>query len=689
MKILIATLAFILLLMHPIFGQVISSRQVSNVETELVQKYGEGQKERIHRGLQQAARLWRAEDGNEEAFSEFARANFAGDEKTLDQTFERLETQFEQLDGRLTEIGRDFNSQKDLDLGPILPVDNILSAYDPFAHLNDDFFQNKLAFLVLLNFPVTTLEERLANGASWTSRQWAEARLTDRFLRRVPSEVNMESSRVYAEADRYIAEYNIWMRHILTEDGARLFPAKMKLISHWNLRDELKADYNGSDGPAKQKLIQAVMERIVTQTIPAIVINNPHVDWKPVSNQVTPAGEDEGDSLPPEGMKVTSDREPDTRYDHLLAAFHAARKADPYSPGNPTFIDRSFNEDRQIPETRVRQMLVEVVSSPLIPRVAKLISARLHRPLEPYDIWYNGFQARGKYAEAELDRIVSQKYPNAEAFSKDIPNILQKFGFSPERARFVAGNIVVDPSRGAGHAAAAGWREDKAHLRTRVEKTGMNYKGYNIAIHEMGHNVEETFSLHDVPHTLMRGVPNNAFTEALAMVLQGHDLELLGLTDTDGTARSMKIVGDLWSTYEISGIALVDMAIWHWMYDHPNATAAELRQAGIQICIDIWNRYYAPVIGKKDSVILGIYSQMIYYPLYTPNYSMGEMIGFQVSEQFDKAGKIGPEFERMAGIGAVTPDLWMIKATGAPVGPGALLRAAEKALDGLEKNTVE
>ena len=38
----------------------------------------------------------------------------------------------------------------------------------------------------------------------------------------------------------------------------------------------------------------------------------------------------------------------------------------------------------------------------------------------------------------------------------------------------------------------------KAHLRTRVEKDGMNYKGYNIAVHEMGHNVEQTFSLYDI-----------------------------------------------------------------------------------------------------------------------------------------------------------------------------------------------
>jgi len=64
-------------------------------------------------------------------------------------------------------------------------------------------------------------------------------------------------------------------------------------------------------------------------------------------------------------------------------------------------------------------------------------------------------------------------------------------------------------------------RSEKAHLRTRVEKMGMNYKGYNIAVHEMGHNVEQTFSLNDNDYTLLQGVPNTAFTEALAFVFQG------------------------------------------------------------------------------------------------------------------------------------------------------------------------
>ena len=36
-------------------------------------------------------------------------------------------------------------------------------------------------------------------------------------------------------------------------------------------------------------MIAQVMERIVTQTIPAAVIDNPRLDWNPFTNAVTPA----------------------------------------------------------------------------------------------------------------------------------------------------------------------------------------------------------------------------------------------------------------------------------------------------------------------------------------------------------------------------------------------------------------
>jgi hypothetical protein len=48
-----------------------------------------------------------------------------------------------------------------------------------------------------------------------------------------------------------------------------------------------------------------------------------------------------------------------------------------------------------------------------------------------------------------------------------------------------------------------------------------------------------------------------------------------------------------------------------------------------------------------------------------------------------KSGAIGPEFERVAKMGRVTPDLWMENATGRPVGAEALLDATQRALAAL------
>jgi len=658
----------------------------AKLERELVAKYGPLQKERVARGLHQVGEFWRAQDGDSAVFEEFVRTNFAGDPATLDTMFNRFERLLEQLDGHMHEINREFRQQLDLDLGPVLPFDEMFGGYDPSAHVLDDFFQNKLAFTVLLNFPLTTLEQRLKDGAKWNRRQWAEARLAERFSKRVPADVNLAIAQAEAESGQYVSEYNIWMGHLLDARGQRLFPPKMRLLSHWNLRDEIKADYADEvNGPAKKRMIQQVMERIVTQTIPKVVINNPALDWNPFTNDVEPTAlRDSGSTSP--SAQISSAPEPETRYAMLLKTFIASKKADPYSPAAPTLIARRFDEDREIPEARLKAMLEQVLTSSLVPQAARLIQARLKRPLEPFDIWYSGFRPASKYSEAELDEIVAKRYPTPEAYQKDIPNLLMKLGFSPERAAQGAGNIVVDPARGSGHAMGAEMRSAKAHLRTRVEKTGMNYKGFNIAVHEMGHNVEQTFSLNDIDHTLLKGVPNTAFTEALAFVFQGQDLALLGLSSPDPKTEALKTLNDFWATHEIAGVALVDMAVWHWMYDHPQATPKQLNQATVQISKDIWNRYYAPVFHKNDVVLLGVYSHMIDSFLYLPDYPIGHMIAHQIEEQMKKAGNIGSEFERMAKMGDVTPDLWMQNATGRPVGPQALLEAAQRALLAVSTN---
>jgi hypothetical protein len=75
---------------------------------------------------------------------------------------------------------------------------------------------------------------------------------------------------------------------------------------------------------------------------------------------------------------------------------------------------------------------------------------------------------------------------------------------------------------------------------------------------------------------------------------------------------------------------------------------------------------------------------MISNVLYLPDYPIGHFIAFQIQEQVERAGALGPEFERMARLGNIAPDLWMKQATGAPVGPEALLAATGRALAKLE-----
>jgi hypothetical protein len=121
------------------------------------------------------------------------------------------------------------------------------------------------------------------------------------------------------------------------------------------------------------------------------------------------------------------------------------------------------------------------------------------------------------------------------------------------------------------------------------------------------------------------------------------------------------------------------------MYDHPDTTPAELRQATVGIVRDVWNRYYAPVLGTRDALLLGIYSHMIQNTLYLPDYPLGHLIAFQIEEHLRKQppGSLGREFERMATFGQVTPDLWLIHATSSPLGAAPLLRETEEALKSL------
>jgi len=265
-----------------------------------------------------------------------------------------------------------------------------------------------------------------------------------------------------------------------------------------------------------------------------------------------------------------------------------------------------------------------------------------------------------------------------------LPEILTRLGFNPETAAYLESKITVDPSRGAGHAMGAMRREDNAHLRTRIPEGGMRYKGYNIAVHELGHCVEQVFSLNRIDHTLLAGVPNTAFTEAFAFVFQSRDLELLGLAAPDAQAAHLNALDTYWGACEIAAVGLVDIRVWNWMYEHPDATPAELKAAVVEIARQVWNSYFAPLFGVRDVILLAIYSHMIDSGLYLPDYALGHIISFQI-ERYLQDKNLGTEMERMCRLGMLTPDGWMSAAVGSPVSVEPLLEAVREAVKVIKK----
>ncbi|MGV8962505.1 MAG: hypothetical protein ACOH2V_03895 [Candidatus Saccharimonadaceae bacterium] len=627
---------------------------------------------RVERGAQQAANLWRQEDGSADEYISFCIENFVKDSAALTQLYNKLERNFELFSGYFHNIDLKLKEPLQLDGPEIEPIDMMFGGYDVSAHLNDDMYSSKIAFITALNFPFYSLDEKTNLGINWTRKEWAYARMGDRFISRVPAQLQQHISRTLTNADAYISDYNIYMGKLLNKDGKKLFPEDMKLITHWGLRDELKSNYaDEKNGLEKQRMVYKVMQRIVDQTIPQQAINDGTYEWNIEKNK-----------LYLDGKEVASTPEPNTRYTVFLENFHAMKQLDVYSSHYPTQLERTFDETMEVPKKDVEKLFVDLLSSPMVIEVASFIESQLGRPLEPFDIWYNGFKSRGGVAEEELTAMTSKKYPNAAAVEADLPRMLRDLGWNADKAKEITSLVTVDASRGAGHAWGAAMRNDKAHLRTRIGKDGMDYKGYNIAVHEFGHNVEQTITMNNVDYYMLNGVPNTSFTEAIAFLFQKRDLDLLGMKETNPQDDSYLALDNFWSSFEIMGVSLVDIQVWEWLYANPDATSAQLKESVISIAKNVWNTYYADILGGKDETLLGIYSHMIDYPLYLPNYPMGHLIDFQIEQQV-KDKNMANEVERMLTQGRIIPQLWMKNAVGQKISIEPLLNSTKEALENL------
>ena len=662
---------------------MISEQHIQSAITTVLQAHPTADSAMLARGAKQVAALWRESDGTEMDYQTLIASSYAATDAEKEQLYNRMAFILEQCSQSADMLNNTLQEPTTLlGKGDPTQIDWIISGYSPMAHFAEDMFANKIAHICVLNFPHYSLEEKNTLGKDWTRQEWAYARLGDVFSSRVPGHVVANYSQALSEAENYIAGYNIMMHCLRNEQGEQLWQEPMALLSHWNLRDELKSNYVEAKGEGlearsreKQEMIYQVMLRIIRQEIPDCVVNSDQYLWAPYSNTATPINEEIHNS------KFLTQNS-NSRYQQIINIFHAAQQIDTYRIDAPTHILRTFNEDLQIPFEEIESLFAQLVQSDEVKQVAAIIRERLGRDLRPYDIWYDGFKSRSSISEDVLTAETQKRYPDAYAFEKDMPRMLMDLGFASDKANAIASHIVVEAARGSGHARPCVGREQPARLRTRVSNKGMDYKGYNIAVHEFGHNVEEVISLYDIDYYTLAGIPNTGFTEASAFLFQERDLQLLHHS-TQSQPHADQLFDLIWGMYEIMGVSLVDMRMWQWLYANPKATAADLREAVIRIASEVWNQYYAPVLGEKDSPLLAIYSHMIGYALYLPAYPIGNLVQYQLEEhlaQSKTAQEWAQEYTRIYQQGCLTPDAWMRGAVGSPMSVEPILNAVREAL---------
>ncbi len=686
--ILVGIMSLLMACQQPSQSTMIQEESIQQALTTLTQTHPNADVSLAERGVRQVAALWQEADGTESDFVELVTTHYAATAEEKQVLYDRLSHILEQC-GQSADLLNNTLQEPTTLVGKGEPstVDWIISGYSPMAHFTEDMFANKIAHICVLNFPSYTLEEKNTLGQEWTRLEWAYARMGEVFNTRIPGSVYAHSAQAMSEAENYIAGYNIMMHCLRNEQGEQLWQEPMALLSHWNLRDELKSNYAVGDeamrreGKEKQEMIYQVMLRIIRQDIPACVVNNAEYLWKPYSNEVliSPEGSNDYSQANVQEFRGSGDE----RYQKILDIFHAMQQIDAYRKDAPSHVLRTFNEDLEIPQAEIEALFLQLIQSDEIKAVAQIIRERLGRELRPYDIWYDGFKSRSTLSEDKLTAQTQSRYPTALAFEKDMPRMLMDLGFGKNQAQDIASHIVVEAARGSGHARPCVGRNQPARLRTRISDKGMDYKGYNIAVHEFGHNVEEVLSLYNIDYYTLAGIPNTGFTEASAFLFQQRDLQLLGYKAKGEEAKGEEVLDMIWGMYEIMGVSLVDMAMWEWLYANPKATAAQLREAVIAIAGDIWNKYYAPLLGEQDCPLLGIYSHMVGYALYLPGYPIGQLVQFQLEEHLAKCqtpAEFAQEYSRIYQQGKLTPDAWMRGAVGESMSVEPILNAVREAM---------
>ncbi|MFO0894016.1 MAG: hypothetical protein U0574_03555 [Phycisphaerales bacterium] len=647
--------------------------QLAATVDAIVAEHGEDQRRAAERGVRQVAARWEPRDGTPEAMHAFCVRHFVSAPEARAALVDRLERALELVGGHLHEVRRSLRWWSDVrgqEVKGLPGVDDVLATFDPAPDLADQFYRQRLAFVALLNLPRPELREMLAEGAGWSTDEWAQARIAQAFGARIPEALAAEARRVAHEANMFVSGFHVPVGRLVTAGGERWFPAERALIAHWLVREEIKACYNHPAGLPRQRALAWVMARHVEGTIPAAVMERRGEGaWDPERNTI--------DGAAP-GPLVGA-----VRYRTWMEHAALSRKFDPLYPEQPTAMARKFDLQREVPEEDVERLMVSLLESPVRAKLAAFLTRRLGRPLEAFDVYFDDV-AESRSAAA-LDAAVRARFPDERAFQAALPTVLRELGFPADEAEFLGRRITVEIARGAGHAVRPGLPEYGAWLRTSRLPGELGWDGFDTAMHELGHNLEQLASTFWVPRPALRNVPNTACTEAFAFLYQSLAKRVLGLEDAGAAQRAADLdaVQTMLAACQIAGPGLLELHAWRWIYAHPGASPEALRDEVVAIADRLWRRFYERDFGPDRWHILGAYQHMVGHPLYLPDYCLGHIMSHQI-RSFMRGRDLARETRRICSLGRVTPDLWMRRAVGEGISAEALARDAGDALARLD-----
>lgn len=622
----------------------------------LRKQFGERLARDIARGVECCARVWDWKSAGEGAFGEFCAKHYHPPGAKRRRLLARLDEIAHLVSGSFNVIAKETRAGLDIAEGELTPSEELFAAFSPGTHLDEDLRTFNIAALAQLNFGTDEL------APPKTREGWAERRLSRLGRTVVPAALLAEASQRQAEVDRYVSGFNLHLDRIEYADPAIRFPRNTVRISHWGLRDFMTSLNGQENALPRQRAIRDLMRRVVDGEVPREAIDNPAVRWRLRDGAVV-----EGGAARP-GTPTGA-----LRWEQFQKVYAVQRRIDPHTRyGN--IIDNKFKAEREMPEDKVVRILEDILSAPVAERVARVVEKKLGRPIEAHDVYFRSFQAGAKKAPLEFD--IGKRYPDAASLTRAIPGILVRLGFSGKRAAEIGARIRVDNARSAGHAWGPGTSHDVAVLRVRVDRGGVNEEEFGTFMHELGHCTEQVLTSYGMDWKCLWGVPNTAFTEGFAFTFQDKADFILGrraAIDAD-----LQVLQRFWEAYEITGPALTEIRFFHWLYDHADATAADMQEAIRRIGDEVWAQFYARIFGSEGYGLMSVYSHVLWCSFYLADYSMGYVIAYQVRKYLARR-KFAAEMERVCALGCIYPESWMKAAVGQSISARPMLEDAEKA----------